>query len=58
MCLLADGETLVALRSLWTSAKLDRLVPLAEQLPDALAYFSNLGERTDAVRTDISEEEY
>jgi hypothetical protein len=58
VCVLASGETLVALRSLWNLSKLDRVIPLAEQLPDALAYFSNVGERIDAVRTDVSGEEY
>jgi hypothetical protein len=57
VCLLADGETLVALRSLWTFAKLDRFIPVVEQLPDALAYFSNVVERTDGVRTGVSGEE-
>jgi len=56
VCVLASGETLVALRSLWNLNELDRVIPLAEQLPDALAHFANLGERTDAVRADVSKE--
>jgi len=55
---LASGETLFALRSLWNLSKLDCVISLEEQLPDALAHFANLGERTDAVRTDVFKEIY
>jgi len=49
---------LVAAMSIWNLSKLDRVIPLAEQLPDALAHCANLGERTDGVRTDVSGEAY
>jgi hypothetical protein len=39
-CVLATGETAAALRSLWEQNRLDRIVPVFGQLPEALRYLS------------------
>ncbi len=42
VCLLATGETAGALRSLWKPSRLDRIIPVFGQMPEALRYISGV----------------
>jgi hypothetical protein len=44
VCVLAASETAAALRSLWELGKLDQLIPLVEELDEAIVYLSGSGE--------------
>lgn len=40
VCVLATGKTGAALHSLWTLARLDQIVPLFEEVNEAVVYLS------------------